>query len=65
MEGAAAAAATPAIMWSAIRNAALEIHTDIPRPANCDPDRADLQMIKLQHAESCVAIELFLANLVS
>ncbi len=28
---------TPAIMWSSICNAAFEIHTDIPRPANYDP----------------------------
>lgn len=37
MEVAAAAVATPAIMWSSIRNAALEIHTDIPRPRELRP----------------------------
>jgi hypothetical protein len=34
MEVAAAAIATPAIMWSSICDAAFEIHTDIPRPTN-------------------------------
>ncbi len=37
MEVATVAIATHAIMWSSIRNAAFEIHTNIFRPANYDP----------------------------